>query len=625
MLLDQINSVEDLRQLKVRQLPELAEQIRARIIEVISQNGGHLASSLGVVDLTIALHYVLNTPQDKLIWDVGHQSYAHKILTGRAPQFHTVRVYGGLSGFPRINESSFDTYNVGHSSTSLSLATGECVARDFLKKDYRVVPVIGDGSLTGGMAFEALNQIGHLKKPMMIVLNDNEHSISRNVGALSEYLAKILSGSFYNTTRKMMYDFMERIPLVGSKVEELAAKGKIYLKGLLVPGNLFEDLGIRYFGPVNGHNIQAMTEIFSNLCNIKNGPVIVHVVTQKGRGYSYAERKPKLFHGISPFRVDDGELVKEPSHSLSDIAGAALARLARKDDTVIAVTAAMTTGTGLDKFADEFPDRCIDVGIAEQHAVTFCAALARNGLKPFFAVYSTFLQRGYDQLVHDVGTMNLPVCFLIDRAGVVGEDGETHHGMFDVSYLKSVPGMTIFTPPDASHLVNTMHYAYSHLQGPVAIRYHKGNANGTIDDFPLLPDYDPTLPLYDKSGDDVLIIAHGLMCSHAFSAAQTLRSEGLGVSVLSLLCVKPMNIQRIEAAVGEHRRVYIVENNYRYGGVGESILSELPPTQRHKICRIIAFPDQYVPHGNVEKLFELYGLRAQDIHKTIMDDSSHAS
>jgi len=622
VLLEKINSVENLRQLNTKELPVLAEEIRARIIEVISRNGGHLASSLGVVDLTIALHYVLDTPTDKIIWDVGHQSYAHKILTGRASAFHTIRTSGGISGFPRITESPFDTYNVGHSSTSLSLAIGECVARDYLKKDYCVVPVIGDGSLTGGMAFEALNQIGHLKRPMMIILNDNEHSISRNVGALSEYLTRIISGSFYNTTRKMIYDIIEHIPLVGAKVEELAAKGKSYLKGLLVPGKFFEDLGLRYFGPVNGHNIEAMVEIFSNTCVIKNGPIIVHVVTQKGRGYGYSERKPKHFHSVAPFCVETGEPVSEPALSLSEVAGKTLVRIAKSDDRVFAVTAAMTTGTGLEEFSLTFPRRCIDVGIAEQHAVTFSAALARNGIKPFCAIYSTFLQRAYDQIVHDVGSMKLPVRFLIDRAGIVGEDGETHHGLLDISYLKSIPGMMILSPPDGAHLVNMVYYAWKFEKGPVAIRYHKGNAGRSEYDFVPEDDYNPLIPLYDKRGSDVLLIAHGVMHSVARNAAEILAAKGVAVSTVCLLCVKPLDTAFLNDAVYAHRRVYVIENNYRIGGVGESILSDLSGENRGRLRTIFAFPDEFICHAPVSELFARYGLTAQQIAETILCDTT---
>ncbi|HEY1406721.1 MAG TPA: 1-deoxy-D-xylulose-5-phosphate synthase, partial [Spirochaetota bacterium] len=427
-LLDRIRSVKELRKLDLPALRTLASEIRDYIIKVVSRNGGHLAPSLGVVELTIALHYSFDTPKDRIIWDVGHQSYAHKILTGRKKEFATIRMFHGLSGFPKVTESPFDTYNVGHSSTSLSLAIGEAVARDLSHKKHHVIAVIGDGSLTGGISYEALNQIGTLRKDMIIILNDNEHSISKNVGAMSAYLTKLITGSFYNKVRKKYYRFLKKVPY-GKLLWELFKKVESRVKGLILPGQLFEELGIRYFGPIDGHNIEGIIELFERLKSINSGPKMVHLITRKGKGYAPAEKNPARFHGVSgAFDLATGETLAPRKVTFSDVAGKTLVRLAGKDERIVAVTAAMKDGTGLSAFEKAAPRRFFDVGIAEQHAVTFSSALAKNGLTPFVAIYSSFLQRAYDQLIHDVGIMNLPVTFLVDRAGIVGDDGETHHG-----------------------------------------------------------------------------------------------------------------------------------------------------------------------------------------------------
>jgi 1-deoxy-D-xylulose-5-phosphate synthase len=455
-----IKNVYDLRRLAPAQLPALAADLRTDIIDVVSARGGHLASSLGVVELTIALHYVFDTPVDTLIWDVGHQAYAHKLLTGRREEFKTLRSYQGLSGFPKICESEFDRYNAGHSSTSISLALGEAAARDLDGKRHRVVAIIGDGALSGGMAFEALNQMGEMEKDVIIILNDNEHSISRNVGALSNYLNRIISDPLYNQMRKTSHTLLSGLPgPLGRHVSRIFDRTEANLKHLFVPGQLFEDLGLRYFGPVDGHDLNSMVELLQRVRSIDNGPKIVHVITSKGRGYVPAEKNPSLFHGIGPFDRESGLVRKSPLTSYSEIVGQTLTGIACQDQDIVTITAAMASGTGLDIFAGRHPERFFDVGIAEQHALTFAAAMARNGKKPFVSVYSTFLQRAYDQIIHDIAIMNLPVRILIDRAGIVGEDGETHHGLFDISFMKNIPNFRVLSPASGEELKNALYFA----------------------------------------------------------------------------------------------------------------------------------------------------------------------
>lgn len=454
-LLKKINSPKDLKAIPVKELPELSSEIREKIIDVVSKTGGHLASSLGAVELTIALHYVFDMPKDKIIWDVGHQSYAHKILTGREKIFDTLRQLGGISGFPNRNESEYDIFTCGHSSTSVSTALGLACARDLKSEDAKIIPVIGDASLANGMAFEALNHAGHLRKDLMLVLNDNELSISKSVGALSKYLNKIMTNPVYNTVRRRMQILVKRLPILGFKAFNAAKKLEESLKGLLVPGSLFEELGFRYFGPINGHNVSDLVSTFSNIKNLKE-PVIVHVVTKKGKGYKPAEDNPSVFHGAPCFNKETGEPVKnnkkgrveKGDKTFTDIFGDKIAELARNDDKIVAITAAMVDGTGLSRFSREFPNRFYDVGISEEHGVAFGAGLARGGLKPVVAIYSTFLQRGYDQIIHDVSLQKLPVVFCLDRAGIVGEDGATHHGVFDLAYLRHIPELIVMAPRD---------------------------------------------------------------------------------------------------------------------------------------------------------------------------------
>jgi 1-deoxy-D-xylulose-5-phosphate synthase len=544
MLLDKINYPEDLKNLSVKEMGELADEVRQFMLDVISERGGHLASSLGVVELTIALHYVFNTPMDKIIWDVGTQSYSHKILTGRKDRFNTIRKHGGLSGFPKRKESPYDTYDVGHSSTSISLAAGEATGRDLNGERYKVVAVIGDGSLTGGLAFEGLNHLGHIGKDVIVILNDNEHSISENVGALSSYMTEMRSSFFYNRFRKKSMQIIKGLPVIGKPLFNFIFRAFTSFKTFITPGQLFESLGLRYFGPVDGHNISELIKILDRVKNINSGPKIVHVITKKGRGFIPAECDPCSFHGTGPFDRDTGSKKSGAgAESFSSVAGRTLAAIAKNDEKVVAVTAAMKEGTGLTEFEKAAPGRLFDVGIAEQHAVTFCAAMASTGLKPFVPIYSTFYQRAYDQVIHDVAIMNLPVRFLIDRAGVVGDDGETHHGLFDISMFRIVPNIEFFAPSNGEELRDLLYYAWKKNDGPVAIRYPRGSSGVSGLDVNVYNEFKPGKIKVLTKGADVAIIAVGDMVGIALETASLLKKQGIGATVVNLLSVMPLDIK----------------------------------------------------------------------------------
>lgn len=615
VLLEKINTPNDLKKLSADQLCKLAEEIREEIINVVSVNGGHLASSLGVVELSIAIHYVFDTPVDRVIWDVGHQSYAHKLLTGRRDIFSTLRQFGGMSGFPKISESEYDCYNVGHSSTSLSLAAGEICARDLKGENYAVVPVIGDGSMTSGMAFEALNHIGHIKRDVIIVLNDNEHSISPNVGALSEYFTDIITGKFYNRTRRQIYRFFRSIPLIGRAVERLAQTTKKFIKDIITPGKLFEDLGIRYFGPVDGHNLTHLIEIFNRVKQINNGPKIIHVRTIKGKGFCPAENCPEKYHGIAPFNKETGKPLKLKTRSLSEVAGHKLCELAGKDDSIVAITAAMTSGTGLDEFSKKYPRRFFDVGIAEQHAVTFATAMAKNGLKPFFAVYSTFLQRSYDQLVHDAALMHLPVCLLVDRAGIVGDDGETHHGLFDVGFMRGIPGLRIFTPADETQLEKLIEYVVVNPDGPSAIRYPRGAS----DNYPTMvtDSFDPFGVDIDNRGDDILIITAGFKRKYALEVSNILTKKNIGCTVLNLHAIAPIATGIISKNIVRCRNYCVLEDHYITGGLSEAVTAVLESELRVKFLMNFGYPAEFICHGTSDTIENKYGLLPSQIAESI--------
>ncbi|MBP7583435.1 MAG: 1-deoxy-D-xylulose-5-phosphate synthase [Spirochaetes bacterium] len=618
VLLESIRTVTDLRKMDAAELPLLAEELRDYIVDVVSANGGHLASSLGVVELTIALHRVFKTPADKIIWDVGHQSYAHKILTGRRDEFRTLRKFKGLSGFPKRNESPFDAFNTGHSSTSLSLALGEAVGRDLKGEKYKVIAVIGDGSLTGGMAFEALNQIGHLQNDLIIILNDNEHSISKNVGALPAYLMRMITGSLYNRMRKSSYDIIRKIPRYGNRIYDFLYKMEASLKGILVPGHLFEDMGLRYFGPVDGHDIALLSDILTRLKEINSGPKILHVITRKGKGYRPAENDPAVFHGIGPFNRENGLPLEGYRLSYSELIGRTLADISKKDKKVIAITAAMKLGTGLYEFEKKSPGRFFDVGIAEQHAITFAAALASKGFRPFVSVYSTFLQRAIDQVIHDVAIMNLPVRILVDRAGIVGSDGETHHGVFDIALLKSVPNLMLLAPSDGAELRDMIHFAAGYDKGPLAIRYPRGSVKDANVLSGARREFKPGKISVLKKGRDIALFAVGDMMGIVRELAGMLESRGAGVTVVNLITVKPLDIEGIEREISRTRHFITLENGCVAGGAGEHLVSSIRPALKSRCLFNAGFPDRFIAQGSVSELMRLHGLDAESLCARIL-------
>jgi len=612
-ILDRIDSPADVKKLDTSQLTTLAEELRHEIIRVVSRNGGHLAPSLGVVELTLALHYVFDSPGDKLIWDVGHQSYAHKLITGRRESFDTLRQYGGVAGFPRREENPHDAFNTGHASTSISAALGMACARDFQGGDNRVIAVIGDGSLTAGLAFEGLNQAGHLKKNLMVVVNDNRMSIAKNVGALSQYLTRLRSAPTYQRLESEVWEILGKVPGVGAKARELTSRALEGVRGLLVPGVLFEELGFKYFGPLDGHNTELMIEAFERL-KYTDGPLLVHVITQKGRGYQLAEEDASKFHGIGSFEKETGTLTKKPSTmSYTEVFGRTLTTLAEDDERVVAITAAMPAGTGLAGFASRFPDRFFDVGIAEQHAVTFAAGLASQGMKPVVALYSSFLQRAYDQLIHDVCLQRLPVRLMIDRGGIVGDDGPTHHGAFDLSFLRAVPDLIVMAPKDENELAAMVRTALDYDEGPVAVRYPRGAGLGVAMDF------EPAaLPMGRgevlRAGGDLSFIAIGSMVDVARRAAEELASEGIDASVINARFLKPLDRDLILDEALRTRRVVTVEENVASGGFGAAVLELLQEAGAYDVrTRVVALPDEFVTHGSRAQLLSDCGLALQDV------------
>ena len=596
---------EDLEKIPEEQLPALAEEIRQEILRVVSVRGGHLSSSLGAVEIAVALHYVFNSPKDHLIWDVGHQIYAHKLLTGRYREFGSIRQYGGLSGFSKPEESPHDPFITGHSSTSISLAVGLAAARDQTGGDEQVISVIGDGAFTGGMAFEALNHAGALGKDMIVILNANEMSISKNVGALSEYFNRLISGHFYNKVKKDLEGIVEKLPGIGHRVVETAHRLEESLKGLLVPGLLFEELGFRYFGPINGHDMPGLIRTLRNLKEI-SGPKLLHVITRKGKGYSYSENKPDFFHSAPPFDIRTGQpAVSNNRTSYSSVFGDALVELASKDDRIVAVTAAMTHGTGLTRFSEMFPDRFFDVGIAEQHAVTFAAALARQGLRPVVAIYSTFIQRALDQIMHDVCLSKLPVVFAIDRAGLVGEDGPTHHGLYDVSFLKSLPDFVIAQPHDQRELRNMLFMALK-LDSPVAIRFPRKSEPPEVFD-----GFDTVEPgkwdIVDK-GRDGWLLATGIQFENAGNVIALLKQAGIDFGLVNASFIKPVDTEFIMKAASEGKPIVVLEEIPVKGGLGECINDHIMQSPFQVKVLSLGIPDCFVPHGDRDKLLEFCGL-----------------
>ncbi len=614
-LIDNIDNPQDLKRLPVKRLPQLADEIRSMIIDIVSNQGGHLASSLGAVELTIALHYLLDTPQDRIIWDVGHQSYAHKILTKRRDRFNTLRQLGGLSGFPSRNESEYDTFTVGHSSTSISTALGLASGRDLMKMDHKIAVVIGDAALAGGMSFEALNHLGHLKKDMIIVLNDNEISISRTIGALSKYLNGILTNPFYNKMRRQGQSVLKKIPRVGKKALEAAKRFEEGLKNLFVPGILFEELGIRYFGPIDGHDIKTIVKTLKNILTF-NEPVMLHILTKKGKGYQYAEEHPELFHSAGPFNKETGEMKKASPTTFTASFGRKIVELARKNKKITAITAAMPDGTGLTSFAKEFPNRFIDTGIAEGHAVGLAAGLAKAGMKPVVAIYSTFLQRAYDQIIHDVSLQGLPVLFCLDRSGLVGEDGPTHHGIFDIAYLRSIPNLTVMAPSSPRELETMLEFAVKH-NGPLCIRYPKGTAR--LERKPSRIEFGRSEIL--KKGKDIAILALGNMVDVALDAAEILKKDHIDVEVINVRFIKPLDKDLLEDLFSRIKKVVTMEEGVLNGGFGSRVAEFI---KREKIkgitLEMVGLPDEFVEHGERKILLNKYNLSSEGITNLIRSE-----
>ena len=615
-ILQQENPIASLKEMSVTELPELAEELREVIVKTVAETGGHLASSLGIIELTIALHRVFNSPEDKIVWDVGHQAYAHKLLTGRYDRFHTLRQLDGISGFPKRAESPHDCFDVGHSSTSISSALGMATARDANDGKERVVAVIGDGSLTAGLAFEALNHAGHLKKDLLVILNDNEMSISPNVGALASFFSRQLTSDFFVRLKRETEHFLDSVPKIGKDLRRLAKKAEEAVKGFLTPGMLFEAFDFDYVGPIDGHKLEELIQTLENITHM-DGPVLMHVVTRKGKGYLPAEENPPLFHGVGPFDADTGKVKKSSGNpSYTAIIGETLADLAEKDERIVAITAAMLEGTGLKPFALKFPERFFDVGIAEQHGVTFAAGMASRGLKPHVAIYSTFLQRAYDSVVHDVCLQNLPVTFCLDRGGLVGADGPTHHGVFDYSYLRHVPNLTMMVPRDENYLRHAMVTALGH-GGPFAYRYPRGSATGVTYEGPKALPVGKGEKLRD--GDDGVIFAIGVQVAEALRAAEELSNDGLELAVVDPVFLKPLDNDLLTAEANRAGRVFTVEENALRGGFGSAVLEMFCDEGVHVPVWRIGLPDKYIEQGSQTELRARYGIDAAGIASTIKD------
>ncbi|WP_307761124.1 1-deoxy-D-xylulose-5-phosphate synthase [uncultured Phascolarctobacterium sp.] len=612
-LLQKINSPADLKMLTLEEIKLLAGEIRQLIIDVVSKNGGHLAPNLGVVELTLALHKVFTTPKDKIIWDVGHQSYIHKILTGRKEIFPTLRQYHGMSGFPKRKESEHDAFGTGHSSTSISAALGMAVARDLKGEDNNVIAVIGDGSMTGGMAFEALNNAGDLHKKMIVILNDNEMSISKNVGAMSQYLCDLRTGETYNKIKRDVEGWLKGLDF-GSDVLSAIERLKGSVKYLMVPSSVFEELGFKYLGPIDGHDLNKLLEVLEAAKHV-NGPVLVHVITKKGKGYEPAETSPNKFHGTGPFEIATGKKISDPAAPIAytEMFGKTLTELAAENEKIVAITAAMPDGTGLNKFAEQYPQRFFDVGIAEQHAVTAAAGMAAEGLKPVVAVYSTFLQRAYDSVLHDICMQNLPVTLCLDRAGIVGDDGYTHHGVFDYAYLRSMPQMTIMAPKDENELRHMLNTALS-FDGPITIRYPRGSGVG-VDCSEALQQLSIGKGEVLREGEGVCLLAIGSMVAVALQAVDVLAEQGIKAGVINLRFAKPLDEELLVQAAKKYSKLVTLEEGVVAGGVGSAVLELLNNKGLLQTTQVLnlGIPDEFVPHGDKKYLFRDIGLDLDSI------------
>jgi 1-deoxy-D-xylulose-5-phosphate synthase len=619
-LLFSVNSPDDLKRLSVSELRTLSRELRGYMVDVISKVGGHFGAGLGSVDLAIALHYVFNTPEDKIVWDVGHQAYPHKILTGRRDRLHTIRQFHGLSGFLKRSESEYDVFGAGHASTALSAALGVATARDYDQKDYKVVAVVGDGAMTGGMAYEAMNNAGLLKKNIIVVLNDNRMSIAPNVWAISNYFNEIITSKSFNRFKSNVWELTGKLDTFGDRIRKIAGRLEGGIKSVITPGMLFEALGFRYFGPFNGHNISQLVKIFSEVKDL-SGPILIHTITKKGKGYTPAEVDGQNLHGVTPFDKITGVAVKKQGGppAFTTIFGETVVELCKQNPKVVGITAAMPDGTGLNILQKEMPDRFFDVGIAEQHAVTFAAGMATEGYKPIAAIYSTFLQRAFDQIVHDVALQKLPVIFAMDRAGLVGADGPTHHGTFDLSYLRFIPGMVIMAPKDEAELRNMLYTATEYDKGPVALRYPRGNAIGV----PLKEGFEK-VPIGKgeivREGNDVAILAVGNMVMHSLKAAELLQQNGIQAEVVNARFVRPLDEDLLLDIAERHTNIVTVEDNSVIGGFGSGIAEFFAAHGINNVnLKIHGLPDSFVEHGKPNELYELVGIDPAGIARVVSE------
>ncbi len=618
-ILDGIHYPSDLKRLPVTDLPEVARDLRDEILMQVGKTGGHLGASLGAVELTLALHYVFDAPRDQIVWDVGHQAYGHKIITGRRERFHTLRQRHGISGFPKRDESEYDTFGVAHASTAISAALGMATARDLSHENFKVVAVVGDGALTGGMAFEALNNAGMLKKDLIVVLNDNRMSISHNVGALHRYLTQITSGKVYNHLQADVWELLGHLPRGGGKARRVARRIKESIKTLVVPGVIFEELGFRYFGPVDGHNVEFLVQTFQQIKDL-NGPILVHAITQKGKGYTFTENDPFCAHGVTRYDKIPGDIpAKKGNPSYTGVYGKTILEMAKSDERIVTITAAMPDNTGLTEFARVLPERMFDVGIAEQHGVTFAAGLATRGMIPVVTIYSTFLQRAYDQIIHDVAIQNLPVRFVLDRGGIVGEDGPTHHGAFDLSYLRLVPNFVVMSPKDENELRHMMKTMIDYDQGPIALRFPRGEGAG------VALDAQPTaIPIGTaevlSEGRDVVFVAIGAMVRPAVAAAEMLRARGVDAGVVNARFVKPLDGDVLDRIAATDALVFTVEDNTLLGGFGSAVNEHwMARGFDASGVRNLGLPDRFVEHGDRDGLMAELGLDAAGLFEAALD------
>ena len=621
-ILASINSPRDLRKVPEDELPALCQEIREFIIQTLSTVGGHFASNLGVVELTVALHYVLNTPEDKLIWDVGHQTYPHKILTGRKDLLKQVRMFGGISGFPKREESEYDMYNTGHAGTSISQMIGEAVARDALKKNYKCVSVIGDASIASGMAFEALNHGGHLQNDSLVILNDNDMSISRNVGALNQYLNRMITSPLYNNWKKFWYNFLMWLPLIGPAMRLFSKKIERFTKDFLTPGSLFSDFGFRYIGPVDGHDVKELVNVLRKTLPMK-GPILMHVYTQKGKGYEFAENDPILYHSVGLFNPLDGVGYMPGSVSdrisFSEIVGQTLCELSEIENRVVAVTPAMIEGSGLRSFYDKFPERVFDVGIAEQHAVAFSGSLASGGLIPYLCIYSTFLTRGLDQLVEDIALMNLPVRIVIDRAGCVGSDGETHQGLQDIGFLLAVPNIDIYAPSTGAELKSFLIHMKNDLKRPAAVRFPKLYSDRHDLELPL-PDVSSHVPDHIGNSKELAIVCIGTMLETGINVAKILHSHaGIESSIISVKWIRPVPFDAVNEMLADFEKIIFIEESYINSSASSYFLMNLSPENKSRVVKIFAFPVESIQHGDRESVLNFYGLSPLSIANYMLD------